>query len=161
MRKHLQTWDPSDTFYSVWYRINASDCCVACLHLKGNWIVSLKNRIKTRILFFSREIMAKWTKLVSPQYSDNDDTYETDTNIVCSDEPIDLKQVNCEPNHSHEDGSCDWETSKLVKTKAFRIKDILGLDESEKLAKTPQSIQNGLAALTKSTTTPPSAASML
>lgn len=86
--------------------------------------------------------MAKCMKLESPKYSDNDDTYDTGMDIMCSDEPINLKQVNDEPNHSQEDGSCDWETSKLVKTKAFRIKDILGLDDSEKLTRASKSIQD-------------------
>lgn len=73
----------------------------------------------------------------------NDDTYEIEINNISSDEPIDLKQVNC-----GEDTSNDWDTSKLIKTKAFRIKDILGLDEKEKLA---SSIQHGFVPINKST----------
>lgn len=95
--------------------------------------------------------MSKCTKSDIPQYSDDDDEYETETNILCSNKPIDLKRVSGEPNHSQEDISCDWETSKLVKTKAFRIKDILGLDESKQFTKAPQSIQD---AFTKASNTP-------
>lgn len=80
--------------------------------------------------------MANWTRLESPNFSGNEDTYETEIDNVCSDEPIDLKQVNCEPNQNQEDASSDWETSKLVKTKTFRIKDILGLEENDKNAVT-------------------------
>lgn len=98
--------------------------------------------------------MAEWTKVESPHYSDTDDTYDIETNNMCSEEPIDLKQVNYEPNHSHENASNDWDTSKFVKSKAFRIKDILGLDEAEKLAKTPSTIQDSVNALAKSPTTP-------
>lgn len=79
--------------------------------------------------------MAKWMHVESPQCSDNDDSYDDETNNMCSvDEPIDLKQVICESHPVHDDTSNDWDTSRLVKTKAFRIKDILGLDDNEKLA---------------------------
>lgn len=89
--------------------------------------------------------MANWTRLKSPQFSDNEDTYETEPDNIGSDEPINLKQVNhCDPNHNQEDSSYDWDTSKLLKAKAFRIKDILGLEENEKLANVPpKSNQNG------------------
>lgn len=96
--------------------------------------------------------MAKWTRLESPHYSDNEDTYETETDHLCTDEPIDLKQVNCDGNQSQEDASSDWDTSKLVKSKAFRIKDILGLDESEQFVATSK-IQNCLTTLNQSSTT--------
>lgn len=81
--------------------------------------------------------MAKWMQLESPQCSsDNDDSYDIETNNMCTaDEPIDLKQVNCESHPAHEDTSnSDWDTSRLVKTKAFRIKDILGLDDNERIS---------------------------
>lgn len=97
--------------------------------------------------------MAEWTKIESPHYSDTDDTYDIETNNMCSDEPMDLKQVNFEPNHSQENASNDWDTSKFVKSKAFRIKDILGLDEAEKLAKAPSTVQDSVTALAKSSTT--------
>lgn len=78
--------------------------------------------------------MANWTQMESPNFSDNDDTYDMDIDNMCANEPIDLKQVNkCDPNQNHEDASSDCETLKLVKSKAFRIKDILGLEENEKL----------------------------
>ncbi|XP_055324519.1 homeobox protein ceh-30 [Sitodiplosis mosellana] len=102
--------------------------------------------------------MAKWTRLESPYFSDNEDTYETETDNVCSDEPIDLKQVMCNPNQCQEDASSDWETSKLVKTKAFRIKDILGLEENERIAATPSTLPNldsNFSSLNKSSTTTP------
>lgn len=82
--------------------------------------------------------MAKWMRLESPQCSsDNEDSYDIETNDMCTtaDEPIDLKQVIYESHPAHEDQtSNDWDTSRLVKTKAFRIKDILGLDDNEKFA---------------------------
>lgn len=80
--------------------------------------------------------MEKWTQLESPNYSDNDDTYDTETDNMCLDEPIDLKQINCDPNQNHENTSSDWDTAKFVKSKAFRIKDILGLEENDKLTTT-------------------------
>lgn len=106
--------------------------------------------------------MAKWTGLESPNFSDNEDTYETETDNMCSDEPIDLKQVNCDPNQSQEDASSDWETSKLVKSKAFRIKDILGLEENEKFATTSATanLDSNFTALNKTLTTTPNTLSM-
>lgn len=73
-------------------------------------------------------------QLESPQCSDNDDSYDTGTNnkYTIDAEPIDLKQVNLESQSVHEDISNNWDTSRLIKTKAFRIKDILGLDDNEK-----------------------------
>lgn len=92
--------------------------------------------------------MANWTRMQSPSFSDNDDTFDTETYNMCSDEPIDLKQVNnCDPNQNHEDASCDWDTAKLVKSKAFRIKDILGLEDNDKLVavSTPNPASNFIA----------------
>lgn len=81
--------------------------------------------------------MAKWMQVdESPQCSDNENSYDDEMNDMSTiDEPIDLKQVICESHPTHDDASNDWDTSRLVKTKAFRIKDILGLDDNEKLAK--------------------------
>lgn len=106
--------------------------------------------------------MAKWTRLESPSFSDNDDTYETETDNMCTDEPIDLKQVNSDLNQNQEDVSSDWETSKLVKTKAFRIKDILGLEENEKFTTTTSStnINSNISVHSKSLATPSNAISM-
>lgn len=86
--------------------------------------------------------MAKWTDSESAIFNENDDTYETEVNM-CPDEPIDLKQVNCDVQQ--EDTSSDWDTTKLLKSKAFRIKDILGLDENEKTVSSPLSSPNSLA----------------
>lgn len=94
--------------------------------------------------------MEKWTQLESPNYSDNEDTYDTETDNMCSDEPIDLKQVNYDPNQNHENTSNDWETSKLVKAKAFRIKDILGLEENDKFT-TTANLDRNLTATTRNT----------
>ena len=109
--------------------------------------------------------MAKWARLESPSFSDNEDTYETDTDNVCTDEPIDLKQMMCDPNQSQEDASSDWDTSKLVKTKAFRIKDILGLEENERIGATvpstlPNTIDSHFSDLNKSLTTTPNTIGM-
>lgn len=72
--------------------------------------------------------MATWMKL-SDHSSDNESTNDTEI----GDEPIDLKRVDHE-NHHH---SNDWESSlRLIKAKAFSIKDILGLDETDKLRST-------------------------
>ncbi|XP_031631219.1 homeobox protein ceh-30 [Contarinia nasturtii] len=95
--------------------------------------------------------MSKWTRLESPNFSDNEDTYETETENMCADEPINLKQVNYDQNHSQEDASSDWETTKSMKTKAFRIKDILGLDDNEKMSTMPTTHLDGT--LNKSTIT--------
>lgn len=76
--------------------------------------------------------MATWTHSESSIFLDKDNTFETENGNICSDKPMDLKQVIC----NQEDTLSDWDTSKLVKTKAFRIKDILGLDENEKLMST-------------------------
>lgn len=94
---------------------------------------------------------AKWMRLESPQCSsDNDDSYDMEPNDLCTaDKPIDLKQVNCEVHPSHDDQtSSEWDTSRLVKTKAFRIKDILGLDDNEKFA-SAKSMPIGFTTLTK------------
>lgn len=94
----------------------------------------------------------KWMRSESPSCSsDNDDSYDMEANTMCTmaDEPIDLKQVNCEVHQSHDDQtSNDWDTSRLVKTKAFRIKDILGLDDNEKFA-SAKSMPIGFTTLTK------------
>lgn len=94
---------------------------------------------------------AKWMQLESPQCSsDNDDSYDMEPNDMCiADKPIDLKQVNCKVHPSHDDQtSSEWDTSRLVKTKAFRIKDILGLDDNEKFA-SAKSMPIGFTTLTK------------
>lgn len=110
-------------------------------------------------------MMAKWTRLESPSFSDNEDTYEMDTDIVATDEPIDLKQMMCDPNQSQEDASSDWDTSKSVKTKAFRIKDILGLEENERICATvpstlPNTLDSNFFDLNKPLTTTPNTISM-
>lgn len=96
--------------------------------------------------------MAKWMRLDSPQCSsDNDDSYDIETDNMCTanDEPIDLKQVTCGTYPAHDDQtSNDWDTSRLVKAKAFRIKDILGLDENEKFP-SAKPMPIGFTALTK------------
>lgn len=98
--------------------------------------------------------MAKWMRLESPQCTDNDDSYDNETNNLCTaDEPIDLKQVNCESQPVNDDTSNDWDTSRLVKTKAFRIKDILGLDDNEKKLASAKSMPNSFTTLTKISTT--------
>lgn len=109
--------------------------------------------------------MEKWTRLENPNFSDNEDTYETDTDNMCTDEPIDLKQMMCDPNQSQEDASSDWDTSKMVKTKAFRIKDILGLEENERIvatvpSKLPNTIDSNFSDLNKSLSTTPTTISM-
>lgn len=105
------------------------------------------------------KIMAKWMRLESPSQcsSDNDDSYDIiETNNMCTaDEPIDLNQVNCESHPAHEDTSNDWDTSRLVKTKTFRIKDILGLDDNEKIS-SAKSMPIGFTTFATVPTTSPS-----
>lgn len=72
--------------------------------------------------------MEPWTKL-SDHSSDNEATNDTEID----DEPIDLKQVNRDDGRSRCDIPNDWESLRLIKAKAFSIKDILGLDDKEKL----------------------------
>lgn len=78
--------------------------------------------------------MEKWSRLKSDENSsENDDT--TDTEII-DNEPVDLKQVEPKHSYNHVDVENDWESLRLIKSKAFTIKDILGLDENEKLRST-------------------------
>lgn len=93
--------------------------------------------------------MAMWTHLENFDSLDKDEAYEIQKDNVCSDEPMDLKQVD--ENKSIEKTLSDLNVSKLVKTKAFRIKDILGLDENEELASTPD-YENNFTVLRKSST---------
>lgn len=72
--------------------------------------------------------MEPWTKL-SDHSSENDATNDTDID----DEPIDLKQVDRDNGGSRCSMPSDWESLRLIKAKAFSIKDILGLDDKEKL----------------------------
>lgn len=71
--------------------------------------------------------METWTKL-SDHSSDNETTNDTEI----GDEPIDLKQIDHADDHNRRGESNDWKTLRLIKAKAFSIKDILGLDEKEK-----------------------------
>lgn len=78
--------------------------------------------------------MEKWSRLKSDHNSsENDDTNDTE---IIDNEPIDLKQVESKHNYNHVDVDNDWESLRLIKSKAFTIKDILGLDENEKLRST-------------------------
>lgn len=102
------------------------------------------------------DIMATWTHSESSNLFDKDNTLETENGNMCSDKPMDLKQVIC----NQDDTLSDWDTSKLIKTKAFRIKDILGLDENEKLMSTSND-GNNFKIFNKSSTITSNAPSML
>lgn len=69
--------------------------------------------------------------VVDNNFSENDgvnDSSDSDSDQIC-DKPIDLKQsYKCNQLNATNDSVL----SKLVKSKAFSIKDILGLDESDK-----------------------------
>lgn len=74
--------------------------------------------------------MEKCQQFVGDNSSENgvDDSSDTDSDEIC-DKPIDLKQTyKCNQMNATNDSVL----SKLVKSKTFSIKDILGLDESEK-----------------------------
>lgn len=71
--------------------------------------------------------METWTKL-SDHSSDNETTNDTEI----GDEPINLKQIDHVDDHTQRGEPNDWKTLRLIKAKAFSIKDILGLDEKEK-----------------------------
>lgn len=80
--------------------------------------------------------MEKWKRFTEDNLNDNSDSSGSESDQMCNDEPIDLKQVTHEKHSKSIDVvsvvSNDWESLKLVKSKAFRIKDILGLEENEK-----------------------------
>lgn len=74
--------------------------------------------------------MEKCRRFVANNLSENgvDDSSESDSDQNC-DKPIDLKQTyKCDQMNATNDSVL----SKLVRSKAFSIKDILGLDESDK-----------------------------
>lgn len=91
--------------------------------------------------------MAMWTHLENVDSLDKGEAYEIQKNNVCSDEPMNLKQID--ENKSIKNTLSDLNVSKLVKTKAFRIKDILGLDENK--SSTPD-YENSFTVLRKSST---------
>lgn len=93
--------------------------------------------------------MAMWTHLENFDFLDKDEAYEIQKDNVCSDEPMNLKLID--ENKSIKNTLSDLNVSKLVKTKAFRIKDILGLDENEQLTSTPD-YENSFTVLRKSST---------
>lgn len=74
--------------------------------------------------------MEKCQRFVANNSSENgvDDSSDSDSDQNC-DKPIDLKQTyKCDQLNATNDSVL----SKLVRSKAFSIKDILGLDESDK-----------------------------
>lgn len=60
-----------------------------------------------------------------------DDSSDSDSDQIC-DKPIDLKQTYNDNKSNQLNATNDSVLSKLVKSKAFSIKDILGLDESDR-----------------------------
>lgn len=111
----------SDIFRIAHYRRLKANCST----FGSGTIVRILVR---RQIFWCKKTMEPWTKL-SDHSSENDATNDTDID----DEPIDLKQVHRDNDGSRCSMPSDWESLRLIKAKAFSIKDILGLDDKEKL----------------------------
>lgn len=71
--------------------------------------------------------------------SNRDDPHGPDSDNISVSEPINLKEIDIEHQHSNH----VWESLNLIKSKTFTIKDILGLDENDKSMKEQSDLMGG------------------